>query len=119
MQALAKDLVQRSWLSPYQMNQVLQGRAGDLVFGPYVLLERIGEGGIGKVFKARHLVMKRVVALKVIRKEKIANPDAVRRFTARSRRPLSLIIPTSSRLTMPRSPATRISWSWSSSRAPT
>src|SRR5262245_27686663 len=78
--ALARELLQRGWLTPYQANLFLQGRGGELVLGPYLLLERLGEGGMGQVFKARHQLMDRVVALKVIRKERLANPDAVQRF---------------------------------------
>src|SRR5262249_31109476 len=78
--ALARELLQRGWLTPYQINQLFQGRSHHLVLGRYVLLERLGEGGMGQVFKARHQVMNRVVALKIIRKECLANPDAVRRF---------------------------------------
>jgi serine/threonine-protein kinase len=77
---LAKELIQRGWLTPYQVNHLLQGRRGDLVLGPYVLLERLGEGGTGQVFKARHRRVGRVVALKVVPKERLANPEAVRRF---------------------------------------
>ncbi len=44
------------------------------------MLERLGEGGMGQVFKARHLLMKRLVAVKLIRKERLAQPEAVRRF---------------------------------------
>src|SRR5438105_626646 len=72
--ALARELVQRGWLTPFQVNQLFQGRAGELVLGSYVLLERLGEGGMGTVFKARHVQLSRVVALKVIRKERVANP---------------------------------------------
>jgi serine/threonine protein kinase len=78
--ALARELLQRGWLTPYQANQLLQGRGQELALGSYVLLERLGEGGMGQVFKARHQQMGRVVALKVIRKERLASPDAVRRF---------------------------------------
>jgi formylglycine-generating enzyme required for sulfatase activity/tRNA A-37 threonylcarbamoyl transferase component Bud32 len=77
---LARTLVQRGWLTSYQANQLLQGRGQDLVLGQYVLLERLGEGGMGQVFKARHRTLGRIVALKLIRKERIANPDAVKRF---------------------------------------
>jgi WD40 repeat protein/serine/threonine protein kinase len=78
--ALAGELVRRGWLTPYQANQVLPGRAADLVLGQYLLLERLGQGGMGQVFKARHLLLGRIVALKVIRKDRLNNPDAVRRF---------------------------------------
>jgi serine/threonine protein kinase len=32
--------------------------------GDYVILDRIGEGGMGQVYKAQHKVMERIVALK-------------------------------------------------------
>jgi serine/threonine protein kinase len=78
--ALARELIQRGWLTPYQANQLLLGRGRDLVLGSYVLLERLGKGGMGQVFKARNWKVGRVVALKVIRKERLAWPGAVRRF---------------------------------------
>jgi serine/threonine-protein kinase len=77
---LAKRVYQRGWLTRFQINQVVQGKARDLFIGSYVLLDRIGEGGMGQVYKARHQHMNRVVALKVIRKERLSNPAAVRRF---------------------------------------
>jgi serine/threonine-protein kinase len=78
--ALAKELIQRGWLTPYQVNQMSQGRGGDLVLGSYILLERLGEGGMGLVFKARHRRLGRIVALKLIRKERLSNPSMMVRF---------------------------------------
>lgn len=78
--ALVRELLQRGWLSAFQANQLLQGRAQDLVIGSYVLVDRVGEGGMGAVYKARHAKLGRVVAVKVIRKERLAKADAVRRF---------------------------------------
>ena len=77
---LAGELIRRDWLTPYQANLLLQGRGQELLLGSYVLLERIGEGGMGAVFKARNWKLGRTVALKLIRKERVDNPDAVRRF---------------------------------------
>jgi serine/threonine-protein kinase len=78
--ALAGELIRRDWLTPYQVNQVFQGRGGDLVLGSYVLLERLGKGGMGQVYKARHRRLDRIVALKLIRKELLSNPTALRLF---------------------------------------
>ncbi|GIW81283.1 MAG: hypothetical protein KatS3mg105_3090 [Gemmatales bacterium] len=78
--SLSRELLRRGWLTVYQVNQIMQGKAESLVFGSYVLLERLGEGAMGKVFKARHQTMNRIVALKMIRKERLQHPNALRRF---------------------------------------
>jgi serine/threonine-protein kinase len=77
---VARELLKHDWLTPFQVNQVLQGKGAELMLGPYVLLERLGEGGMGHVFKARHQLMNRIVAIKIIRKELLAHGDAVERF---------------------------------------
>ncbi len=77
---LARHLVERNWLTPYQANQLLQGRGDDLLVGSYRILDRLGEGGMGQVFKAYHVSMDRIIALKVIAKDCVSNPNAVTRF---------------------------------------
>jgi serine/threonine-protein kinase len=77
---LARELMQRGWLTAYQVNQLLLGRGADLVLGPYLLLERLGEGGAGQVFKARHQKLNREAAIKLLRKELLADAEAVARF---------------------------------------
>src|SRR3954452_11713917 len=78
--ALGKVLFQRKLLSRFQITLVAQGKAKDLRVGPYLILDKLGEGGMGSVYRAEHSRMGRVVALKVIRKEKLASADSVRRF---------------------------------------
>jgi WD40 repeat protein/tRNA A-37 threonylcarbamoyl transferase component Bud32 len=80
MRALAREMVRRGWLTPYQVNRLVQGRGQELIVGRYHLLEPLGEGGMGQVLKARHAIMKRVVALKLIRPERLAGDEMVRRF---------------------------------------
>jgi WD40 repeat protein/tRNA A-37 threonylcarbamoyl transferase component Bud32 len=46
----------------------------------YLLLELLGVGGMGVVYKARHRLMDRLVALKVVRSELVARPEMVSRF---------------------------------------
>jgi serine/threonine-protein kinase len=83
--ALADDLVKRGWLTPFQADRLLEGRPRELVLGPYRLLERLGKGGMGEVFKAWHCRLERFTALKIIRKERLAGHGAVERFLREAR----------------------------------
>ena len=49
-------------------------------FGDYELLEEIGQGGMGSVYRARQAGFNRVVALKMIRAGRFASREEVRRF---------------------------------------
>ena len=91
--ALAGELIRRDWITPYQANQLLNGKGQELVLGSYILLERLGEGGMGQVFKARHRNLGRISAIKLIRKERLASPDAVRRFQREVRSAAALAHP--------------------------
>lgn len=77
---LAHNLIETGWLTPYQVNQLLQGRGKSLLLGSYIVLERLGEGGMGEVFKARHRHLNNLVALKLIHKDRMDNSQAIKRF---------------------------------------
>src|SRR5262245_36320435 len=79
-QPFARELVRQHKLTAYQSTAAYQGKAHDLVFGTYVVLDKLGRGGMGMVFKAEHRRMKRVVALKVMSPAAMNSPDAVKRF---------------------------------------
>ena len=49
-------------------------------FGKYELLEEIGRGGMGVIFKARQHGLDRLVALKLILSNRLASADEIRRF---------------------------------------
>src|SRR5438270_13748209 len=57
---------------------------GQLV-GHYRVLEKIGAGGMGEVFRARDERLGRDVALKLIRPASSDNPDHLRRFEQAAR----------------------------------
>src|SRR5262245_14999244 len=78
--SLSAELIRRGWATRFQAGVIANGRAANLVLGPYLLLDRLGAGGMGEVFQARHTLMNRVVALKVIREERLTGEGTVARF---------------------------------------
>jgi tRNA A-37 threonylcarbamoyl transferase component Bud32 len=68
--ASGSELPTASALPPAELGQL----------GQYQLLAKLGEGGMGEVYQARHRLMDRVVALKVIHGQRLDSPDAVERF---------------------------------------
>ena len=79
-EALAKQLVKNGRLTLFQAQMAVNGKSSSLVIGSYVVLEKIGQGGMGQVFKARHKTMKREVALKVISPAVVKDEVSLRRF---------------------------------------
>jgi serine/threonine protein kinase len=77
---LGQELVRRGWLTSYQADQLLKENGQELVLGSYVLLDSLGKGGMGEVFKARHQTLNRIVAVKLILKDYLKSEDALRRF---------------------------------------
>src|SRR5581483_2320389 len=63
---LARRLVERGLLTRFQAEQLLVGRTGGFSLGQYRILDLLGQGGMGRVFKAEHRTMHRLVALKVL-----------------------------------------------------
>ena len=53
---------------------------GDVIDGKYELVRLLGQGGMGKVYEARHTMIKRRVALKCLHDDVTSNVTTVERF---------------------------------------
>jgi eukaryotic-like serine/threonine-protein kinase len=63
---LARLLIERGLLTRFQAEMIMRGRTDGFILGQYRILDQLGRGGMGRVFKAEHLTMNRLVALKVL-----------------------------------------------------
>jgi serine/threonine protein kinase len=75
---LAARLVESGKLNIWQAEQLLAGRT-KFTLGPYRVIDSIGQGGMGQVFKAEHSFMRREVAIKVLPRHK-ATPESIANF---------------------------------------
>ena len=80
VQDFARELVNQGKLTIFQARNIVAGGANRLVLGSYVILDKLGAGGMGTVYKAQHRRMKRVVALKVLPTAKMSKSGMVQRF---------------------------------------
>ncbi len=93
VQDLAKLLVRERKLTKYQAQIIYQGKHQGLKFGEYTILDKLGEGGMGVVLRARHGRMEREVAIKVLPAKSLTNQEAVNRFYKEVRAAARLIHP--------------------------
>jgi serine/threonine protein kinase len=82
---LLLGLVKHGLLTEYQADRIRARTIFGLVLGNYRVLERIGAGGMGVVFKAEHVEMRRLVAIKVLPVECDQDPRLLQRFLAEAR----------------------------------
>lgn len=82
---VALALVQEGLLTNFQARQLLKGRYRGFAIGKYLVLEQLGEGGMGKVFLCEHMVMRRRVAIKVLARELASDPSTLLRFQQEAR----------------------------------
>ncbi|HEX3658087.1 MAG TPA: serine/threonine-protein kinase [Pirellulales bacterium] len=77
---LARQLISQNILTKFQTQHVLQNKAKALFLGNYTIVDRVGAGGMGQVFKAEHRRMHRVVAIKMLPPAMTKNAAALARF---------------------------------------
>src|SRR5262245_36545614 len=90
---LACALVRSGKLTRFQAATLYEERETRLVLGNYVILDQIGAGGMGQVFKALHRRMQREVALKILLTRFKPSNEAVRRFQREVRTAAALTHP--------------------------
>jgi eukaryotic-like serine/threonine-protein kinase len=78
--SFARELVAANKLTRFQATVLLDERDQPLLLDRYIILDEIGSGGMGAVFKALHVQMDRVVALKILPRAAVDSPDKVARF---------------------------------------
>ncbi len=73
----ASQSTQGAGLSSIQIDQVVDGK--------YRIIQKLGEGGMGGVYRAEHLLMNRSIALKVLHSNLLDNEDSRKRFLHEAR----------------------------------
>jgi serine/threonine protein kinase len=86
------DKTQKGWVSENEFDfdfdfgrSLVTGQRRTPVLGEYIVLDRLGAGGMGQVYRARHRTMDREVALKVLPRRMSSDAQAVERFYAEVR----------------------------------
>jgi serine/threonine-protein kinase len=86
--SVATHLLQSGILTRFQGSRLLQGQGASLRMGQYLILEELGRGGMGRVFRAEHTAMGRIVALKVLASD-LVNSQRAKEFFLREVRAAS------------------------------
>ena len=73
-------LVDAGLLTEYQAGRIEAGTTFGLILGNYRVLDRLGAGGMGVVFRAEHMRMRKLVAIKVLPFGPDHDPRMLRRF---------------------------------------
>ena len=91
--AAARVLIEQGMLTKFQAERLLAGRSSGYILGQYKILDQLGRGGMGQVFKAEHRTMSRIVALKVLAPGLIDTERAQEMFLREVRAVASLVHP--------------------------
>src|SRR5262249_29163096 len=70
---LARQAVVAGYLTLWQAQQILSGRNTGYRIDKYLLLDRIGHGGMGRVYLAKDTRLSRRVAIKILSPERMNN----------------------------------------------
>jgi serine/threonine protein kinase len=77
--ALAQFLVEKEILSQFQADRLLQGKTQGFVLGPFTLMDALGAGSMGTVYKATSKSDHKTYAVKVLPRRSMWNVRVARR----------------------------------------
>src|SRR6202023_4302504 len=77
--ALAEYLIAQGILTPFQADRLLQGKTQGFVLGPFTLMDALGSGSMGTVYKAHNKTDNQWYAVKVLPRRSMWNVRIARR----------------------------------------
>lgn len=90
---LGRALIELGFLTRFQAERLLAGRVSGFLLGQYRILDQVGRGGMGRVYKAEHQTMNRVVALKVLAPNLVKDSRGLELFLREVRAAAQLVHP--------------------------
>ena len=90
---VSRVLVDAGLLTEFQASRLLAGKTDGLVVGQYHILNQIGKSSVGRVYRARHQTMNRLVAIKVLAAEQTRDPARREAFRDEARSAAQLAHP--------------------------
>jgi len=84
---LGDVLVEKGFLNPKQVSQILHRQGSRIAFliPGYEIVEKLGQGGMGAVFKGVHLASRKTVAMKILAERLAKRPEFLERFHREAR----------------------------------
>jgi serine/threonine protein kinase len=76
----ADHLVETGVITDWQAKKLLEGRHRGFFLGKYKLLDHLGSGGMSSVYLAEHVLMQRLVAVKVLPQNRLSDSSYLARF---------------------------------------
>ena len=87
---VARKFVAANLITQWQCDKLLEGRHKGFFLGRYKLLGQLGSGGMSTVYLGEHVLMRRLVAIKVLPSSRVTDTSYLQRFHREARAAASL-----------------------------
>ncbi|HEX3147363.1 MAG TPA: serine/threonine-protein kinase [Gemmataceae bacterium] len=75
---------ERGWLTPYQIQELREGRGSGLVVGGYRIFDKVNDGPAGATYKALHPALHSPVSLRLLKLDWLAPADTMAAYLERT-----------------------------------